>query len=95
MAPLKSMLQTAQQPGRPGLPHLPPGTEGIAASLLPAPARELQLSRILAAPHGIWVPRAPASDETTNGTVSPDMGQQMKSSWIEGGKFEQCVQIFS
>lgn len=67
----------------------------VSQPLLPAPAQELQLSRILAAPHGIWVPWAPASDETTNGTVSPDMGQQMKSSWIGGGKFEQCVQIFS
>ena len=69
MAPPESMLQTAKRPGGPGLPGLPPGTEGIAAPLLPAAAQELRLSRILAAPHRVWVPRAPARDETTNKIV--------------------------
>lgn len=59
-------LQTAKRPGGPGLPHLQPGTKGIAAPLLPAPAWELHPSHILAAPLGVWVPRAPTRNGTTN-----------------------------
>lgn len=90
-------LQTAKRPGGLGLPRRrPPGTRGPAAPLLPAPARELRIGRILPVPLSIWVPRAPARDGTTNRTnASPDMGQQLKSSQIEAGESEQRIQFFN
>lgn len=53
----RELLQTAKGPSKVGLLHLPPSTGGSSAPLIPSPAKELQLSCILTAPHSVWVPR--------------------------------------